>query len=315
MNYQDILRETQRYRERQYAFDLLRTQVQFPLRLSRNLELPATNLPFSRNYAYWDCANKTVAVYEQADPKSRPCTVFNASYDIWREKAMSLEHGCFLTKTIQYSRQPECLVSTHLELCRYFDELHEHICAQKSRNAEIDDLNGQALFPSARRLNPLFRALFIVILDPVHAVEESETPVQVVLTGQSEGLQVPIDLSEIQTTDVPQFSETSKIASATTTTFEATTTTLKNALEYIATVQIRHDKATRQIQNGDMDKNEASIPDFEPPFDFDSFLRCRKWTYDGPRITPQLLLDHRDENGRPGFIPCGYKPVYRQVHP
>lgn len=94
----------------------------------------------------------------------------------------------------------------------------------------------------------MFRALLIVILGPERGVDGTGIPVQVILTGQSEGLQVPIDLSEMRTTAVAQFSETSKAARAATTTFETTTTTLKNALEYIATVQIRHDQAARQIQ-------------------------------------------------------------------
>lgn len=64
-----------------------------------------------------------------------------------------------------------------------------------------------------------------------------------------------------------------------------------------------------KFKKKDMDRNEVSIPDFDPPLDFDSFLLYRKWTYDGPQVTPQLLLDHLDENGRPGFISYGREPV------
>lgn len=149
------------------------------------------------------------------------------SYDVWkRSKYPFLERNTFLTQAVNYgrpfqshktSKQLDCdvvaiprTVRTHLELCDRFDFLHQDVCENIKNSREWNPWNGCAYFcphPSDYKLNPLFRALFILIRPqdkiPENWVEMNcfekgkATSVEIVLTGVNEGLLVPIDLEEV----------------------------------------------------------------------------------------------------------------------
>jgi len=128
---------------------LTRNQVQDILTVISALPVPP--IPEFIKDKFWDCANKSTAVYcaTSRHPPWGLTSLLTLAYDIWRYTDYpATESLTFLTKTILYGRpfeshfksrfkSPQSLpfdcgvatvdgiVQTHLDLCNKFDVLHK----------------------------------------------------------------------------------------------------------------------------------------------------------------------------------------------
>ncbi|KAE9963960.1 hypothetical protein BLS_008496 [Venturia inaequalis] len=320
----EILQQIRRDQEDRYVLQLARYGAQFPMQVPSELPLP----PVPEDAAcliqdhLWDCANKSTAMYlaTDASPGPEAYSTLPLSYHVWkRSKHPCLERNTFLTKVIKYGRPfqshntsylLDCevvaiprTVRTHLDLCSRFDLLHKDICEKSGKPREWSPLHSGVYgcpHPSDYKLNPLFRALFILIRPQdkvpdnwleMNCLERGQaTSVEIVLTGVDEGILVPIDLAEVSDDYVQVQGD-----------IQYTTTTLHDALCFVAKLQDRQHEAEHSQGLG------SSVSDtFEDPLKY-SKVSGKYLGYSGPRITPELLLEHRDAS----YIP----PYFRRYMP
>jgi hypothetical protein len=183
---------------------------------------------------------------------------------------------------------------SHQELCEQFVQLYCQISNEKAsgnlqeyKYGQIDIENYQAF-----KLKPLFCALAIILLDDP-STELKNTPdkvqmfpVKLVWTGSNEGLGVCIDLSEVSPAITTEDGG-----------FHVVTTTLLEALNFVSTLEQRQldfEKSSGcKLSGNDIDE----VPEWgtiggSPP---EEYLKRCGFEYRGPRITPELLVQHRDK--------------------
>lgn len=315
----EILQQIRRDQEDRYVSRLARYGAQFPMQIPSELPLP----PVPEDAAYetpghiWDCANKSTAIYLATDvyPGPEAYGILPLSYEVWkRSKYPFLEKDSFLSKTIRYgrpfqshktSRLLDCdvvalpnVAQTHSELCRRFDTLHREICEAKANGTfnlmDYGNIQNYTRLGDTR-LRPIFRALAVVIRHQdtlpenwmaMNSIEKGQaTSVDIVLTGMTEGLLVPIDLAEVSNGFVIVQDGDAHYA----------TTTLHNALHFISELQDRQQEA--ELSQG------LKAPGIELSYEhvesMEGLYLHEYGKYSGPKITPELLLEHRDKS----FIP------------
>jgi hypothetical protein len=125
-------------------------------------------------------------------------------------------------------------------------------------------------------------------------------PVKLVWTGSNEGIEVSIDLSEVSPNITIEAGG-----------FQAITTTLLAALKFISTLeqrQLEFDKSRGYELGSDMVELPEWGPLGDPPPE--EYLKVCGIEYRGPRITPDLHVQHRDASIFPDTL-CGASDVGR----
>jgi hypothetical protein len=245
------------------------------------------------------------------------------SYEIWRDSYRPCtEFQKFLSKTILYGRPYnfcpigdhtidykvaaiDDVIQFHQGLCEQFAALHQEVCERGASGSLqwhhyplID-----AEHPQAYRLMALFRALIIVILDtqqPPDVQLNQMTPyeagqaisVTLVCTGLNDGLDIPIDLSEVSPT-VDDDGGYFKV-----------TTTLAKALRFISNLEQRQSKVEERQNSELRQSNAVDIPQWGPVGGMppEEYLKEFGYKYSGPRITPELLIQHCDMSVYPDTL-------------
>jgi hypothetical protein len=320
----DILRKLYHTREFFYARSLNVLQAKFPLTVSSLLPMAydtLTDVP-----QIWDCSNKTVPIYyaRRQIVHWHFSRILLTAYGVWRDSPqISTEFQRFLSKTFVYGRgSGECgikapvplqhrplereyftvedVMRSHKELCEHFVALHDRITGEiasgtfeKWRYLHINTRN-----PQAYRLKRLFCVLAIIILDDLTAepIDTSESvqmlPVKLVWTGSNEGIEATIDLSEVSPTITIEAGG-----------FQVITTTLLAALKFISTLEQRQlelEKSNGYELGSDMVELPEWAPIGDPPPE--EYLKVCGIEYRGPRITPALLVQHRDPSVFPDTL-------------
>jgi hypothetical protein len=242
------------------------------------------------------------------------------SYEIWRDSYRPCtEFQKFLSKTIIYGRDYESgwindhtldckvatidgVIRTHQGLCEQFAALHQEVCERKASGSLQEDHYPciDTRNPQAYRLMALFRALVIVILDTQQSPDDQPDrmeagqpiPVKLVCTGLNDGLDIPIDLSEVSST-VDDDGGYIKV-----------TTTLTKALRFISNLEQRQSKVEERQNSELRQKNAVDIPQWGPigggpP---EEFLKNHGYKYSGPLITPELLIQYCDMSVYPDTL-------------
>lgn len=319
----DILRKLFHTREFFYARHLTSLQTKSPIFVSSTPPMAYDTLTDTPQI--WDCSNKTVPIYyarRYIDTRHFSKILLTA-YGVWRDSPqISTEFQRFLSKTFVYGRRSERgveepvpiqglplnrkdftvedVMKSHKELCDHFMALHDQITREiasgtfeKWRYMNIDTRN-----PQAYRLKRLFCVLAIIILDDLTG-EQIDTlksvqmlPVKLVWTGSNEGIETSIDLSEISPTITIEAGG-----------FQAITTTLLAALKFISTLeqrQLEYDKS----RDYELGSDTVELPEWGPLGDPppEEYLKVCGIEYRGPRITPALLVQHRDPSVFPDTL-------------
>ncbi|KAF2428270.1 hypothetical protein EJ08DRAFT_325421 [Tothia fuscella] len=321
--YPEILRKLYCMRARHLACQLRRDHVLFPLILPSEIPIksiaqPKASFTLSR---LWDCANKSTAIYCAARGSLNLQPILELSYEIRKHSSHpSTEFQKFLSKPIVYGRRDErglkhytvqdldCgqatiqgVNRTHTALCQEFDALKIEISERISNgtlDCDSDGLDWMCMVnmrqPQTYNLLPSFRSLFIVILEtanwgknwyfPELQRHGQTIPVYIVYAGSDDAIDISAKLCQtfgtMKSDGTIQFARTS----------------LTEGLVFISTLD-QADFATPRVSPDKLQTlpQWGAVPG---PLPEETLKALSHDYYDGPPITPELLVQYRDMSER-----------------
>lgn len=214
-------------------------------------------------------------------------SLLEASYDVRRNSdLLSTEYRDFLTMSIAYAAelpgQGRCIGLCLAEVLATHNAVCEHFAVMQQRQKQ-EVLSNQAWGPDTtafRVMRPLFKSVVLVVLDTPSASRDAH--VYIVKTGRQDTLPIA-------------FPANMEVASLGTSSANTVVTSLENALEWVASVEKAQREADKTIfMNEYIWDRSLGDPN--------KVLAKRGYAYDGPPITPQLLLQHRDPAIFPSWL-------------
>ena len=290
LSHPELYRRLQAAREQGHALILARSQIQHPLRLPRD---------FIRQFSHFeigDCANKLLPLYytvpvPSGQEMSALSSAFETAYETWWDAKLLREYDEFVAKTVVFESpsQMRALEADHAGTSRggidaIIEEVrasHTELC-QRFRRLKANPLPAaDDEYESYFDLNPLFEE--VVVLQVRDYERGQPIMVYVVRVTNEEG--TGVDLMQIEGADATHHSNT---------VLASLGATLRWAIE----INAKREAVKRCARD-----YKAWPPYWRYKGDNpNKQMREKGYKYNGPLITPELLLQHRDPQVRPAII-------------